>query len=855
MQKIAVLYLARIAEGLHHFERFAESYRQYPAGEDHELIIIYKGDLKSGVKAGAEHIFGGIAHRTVVIPDEGYDIQAYLTVTKQIDHDTLCMFNTFTTLLSPNWLKKLSDQFTKRGIGVAGMSASYESIPSSHKLIFHAVWLAASRWVRFNRKLARQFAPGLRASAAGWMQADTSFYYRLRRFLGDILCRRLPYNHPSLDEEFARHWEWLTSDGALLAPFRNIAPFPNPHIRSNGFMVSRELLLEFRGMGSTKNDCMHFESGPNGLTNRAFEKGLSVVLVGADGIGYAPEEWPASKTFRLENQQNLMASDNQVSGYGCMPEPERQILAYMTWGDYVGPPPKNVLDLGHKFTKRVPLVAAISHTKKPKISVVIPARNRLNLLKDAIFTVLKQEYQSWELVIFDNASTDPIKGHVDSLGESRIRYERSDAFLSVTDSWNRAIDYATGDYVILLGDDDGLVPDFFDKVASLVKSFGEPDFVLSATYQFMHPGVSPSEREGYLASLTNGFFFAGHTWPFLLKASDARAAWIGSVDFRRNFTSNMEAFTFKRSFLDKIRMDGQVIHAPFPDSYLANIAMANGTHILVYPEPLTIAGISTEPFPSALSNNLEKRGTDLLTEEFVRDSLFSEYERHLLPGQASQANYIVTMGHVAKNLPKSVDPNPGIARYRRHQIFAHLQNQTDVRWLWNTAIGKEIWGRLSVSERLWAVAVTLCHFKNVEQIMRKVRSDVSGVAFTPIQKRVATGEFATLREVFEMLEQKRTERNAALDKKGTPRKNNKSRRGAAIRRQWTKHSPQLRHFREKGDLVAAAKVPVSRRSQRQALALSAPGSKRKTEEELFVLKLEQENPGSERSVSAGLKDR
>jgi glycosyltransferase involved in cell wall biosynthesis len=782
MQKIAVLYLARIAEGLHHFERFAESYRQHPAGEDHELVIIYKGDFKSGVQAGAERIFEGIAHRAVVIPDEGYDIHAYLNTAERINHDTLCMFNTFTTLLSPNWLKKLFGQFTKPGIGVAGMTASYESLPSTYQIIFRAVWLAATRWVRFNRKLARQYTGYLRTNAPGWMEADSSFFYRLRRVAGDILYHRLPYDHPSLEAEFARHWEDSIGKGGVLAPFRDIAPFPNPHIRTNGFMVSREFMLEFRGMGNTKYDCNHFESGPDGLTNRAFEKGLSVVLVGADGVGYAPEEWPTSKTFRLEQQQNLMATDNQVSAYVRMLEPERQILAYMTWGDYLGRPPNSVLDLGQSFTRRAPLVAAISHEKKPKISVVIPTRNRLSLLKDAIFTVLKQKYQSWELVVFDNASTDPIKGHVDTLGQSRIRYERSDAFLSVTDSWNRAIDYATGDYVILLGDDDGLVPDFFDKVASLVKSFGEPDFVLSATYQFMHPGVSPSEREGYLASLTNGFFFAGHTWPFLLKASDARAAWIGSVDFRRNFTSNMEAFTFKRSFLDKIRVDGQVFHAPFPDSYLANIAMANGTNILVYPEPLTIAGISTEPFPSALSNNLEKRGTDLLTEEFVRDSLFSEYERHLLPGQASQANYIVTMGHVAKNLPESVDPNPGIARYRRHQIFAHLQNQTDVRWLWNTAIGKEIWGRLSVSERLWAVAVTLCHFKNVEQIMRKVRSDVSGVAFTPIQKRVATGEFATLREVFEMLEQKRTERNAALLGKEIPRNNNKNRRGAAIRR-------------------------------------------------------------------------
>jgi len=62
-------------------------------------------------------------------------------------------------------------------------------------------------------------------------------------------------------------------------------------------------------MGDTKNDCVLFESGPDGLTNQGFQKGARgriSVLAGADGVGYAPEEWPRSKTFRLEQQQNLL---------------------------------------------------------------------------------------------------------------------------------------------------------------------------------------------------------------------------------------------------------------------------------------------------------------------------------------------------------------------------------------------------------------------------------------------------------------------------------------------------------------------------------------------------------------------
>src|SRR3954466_962194 len=104
-------------------------------------------------------------------------------------------------------------------------------------------------------------------------------------------------------------------------------------------------------------------------------------------------------------------------------------------------------------------------------SVVIPTHNGLDLLRDAVQSVLKQDRPDWELVVFDNASTDDIAGYIAGLGDLRVRCERSEDFLPVTDSWNRAIELAKGKYVTFLGNDDGLTPGYFSSLERVISEF------------------------------------------------------------------------------------------------------------------------------------------------------------------------------------------------------------------------------------------------------------------------------------------------------------------------------------------------------------------------------------------------
>ena len=93
-----------------------------------------------------------------------------------------------------------------------------------------------------------------------------------------------------------------------------------------------------------------------------------------------------------------------------------------------------------------------------KFSILLPTRERLELLRHAVESVRLQDDADWEVVISDNASSQDVAGYVASLGDVRVRYSRTDKLLPVTENWNRALEMSQGEYLIMLGDDDALLP-------------------------------------------------------------------------------------------------------------------------------------------------------------------------------------------------------------------------------------------------------------------------------------------------------------------------------------------------------------------------------------------------------------
>lgn len=343
----------------------------------------------------------------------------------------------------------------------------------------------------------------------------------------------------------------------------------------------------------------------------------------------------------------------------------------------------------------------------PKFSVLLPTHNRLDLAKNAVETVRRQTYSNWELIISDNCSTDDVCSYAKSLNDPRVVYIRSDEFLPVTENWNKALNASTGEYVIMLGDDDGLTPGYFERVLDVMRTLGEPDFLYHGAYIFAYPGALPDAKNGRLTDVTFFHSILHHLdGPGLLGREQAEMVAHKALEMWAYFGFNMQYFLFSRRFIEKLLKLGPVFQGPFPDFYAANVAMLIADKIGLLPEPMVIIGISPKSYGFHHFNKREKDGVGLLQGKAdpAADAP-PDLRKELLPGTNMLTSWLISVARIPKVLPDRPGLAPDIARYRKLQIIHNLLSQ---------ALGEQyeasladLLPRLSWSERLFAARLWL----------------------------------------------------------------------------------------------------------------------------------------------------
>ncbi|MGN6588219.1 MAG: hypothetical protein ACTHKT_12245 [Solirubrobacterales bacterium] len=113
-------------------------------------------------------------------------------------------------------------------------------------------------------------------------------------------------------------------------------PFPNPHLRTNGFAMERELILQLDwDTDLTREQTVMLEGGRHSLTRQVRKRGLETLVVSRDGA-YPPDRWRESATFRSGEQANLLLADNRTRHYQEGGTLIRRGLAWLAWHTWRG---------------------------------------------------------------------------------------------------------------------------------------------------------------------------------------------------------------------------------------------------------------------------------------------------------------------------------------------------------------------------------------------------------------------------------------------------------------------------------------------------------------------------------------
>jgi hypothetical protein len=301
MADVGLIYLYRFSEGEAPARRFFESYCAHPAGISHDRAVVLKGFPDPESLARGRALFGDVPIKSIELEDSGYDIGSYVEASRLIPTRRLVFLNTFSQILADDWLQHFDDALNRPGTGLVGATGSWA------------------------------------ANTAGY-EATITFLVRRMFGLPAQYYQSFDCDQPEGDGSQSKQNTKRSLKPFLFAPFDYLlrlyryGRYPNPHIRTNAFMIDRDrfLSLEFPAF-KAKSDTYKFESGRGSLTEQLLRQKLNPVVVDRCGNAYDIPEWKSSLTFRIGEQTNLVVADNRTVDYAQASAKRRQYLEKLTW--------------------------------------------------------------------------------------------------------------------------------------------------------------------------------------------------------------------------------------------------------------------------------------------------------------------------------------------------------------------------------------------------------------------------------------------------------------------------------------------------------------------------------------------
>ena len=303
-----------------------------------------------------------------------------------------------------------------------------------------------------------------------------------------------------------------------------------------------------------------------------------------------------------------------------------------------------------------------------RFSVLLPTRNGGKFLENCISTILDQSYRDLELIVSDNANTDNTKEVLASISDLRLKVIRTEEPVSVTENWNRALNASSGDYILMMGEDDCLLPGYFEKMDQILKKYNDPDCISCNGYSYIDTGSdidTGSLNQNSENYYKDPFYQFGPEFKEGLLSSQMRFNIVKDMfKFKVRIPLNMQPHLVSRKARGYV--EGDLFRPPFPDHFALNALLIHAKSWVYVPEKLIVVGVSPKSFGHFIFNFKQEEGKSYL-------GIDSDFEGQLPGTELNNCMYVWL--NLLKSSYKEKLKNIEVNRsgYVRRQVYSWYQ--------------------------------------------------------------------------------------------------------------------------------------------------------------------------------------
>jgi glycosyltransferase involved in cell wall biosynthesis len=149
---------------------------------------------------------------------------------------------------------------------------------------------------------------------------------------------------------------------------------------------------------------------------------------------------------------------------------------------------------------------------KPLVTLAVPTLNRTTYLREALTSVLAQDYPNLDILVSDNGSHDETPEFARSIvnGDPRVRFRRNDTTVPVYDHFNQLVQEVRGEFFLVVCDDDQITPSFVSEAVAVATRHGGVNVVVPLNVTMDQQGNVLKEYGQPDNELVDGVDFVNH---------------------------------------------------------------------------------------------------------------------------------------------------------------------------------------------------------------------------------------------------------------------------------------------------------------------------------------------------------